>query len=139
MPKKSILSLFMFESKKEKEAKAKAYQNRMFPLGLNTERDWEIKTLKKAFPGMKDISQLQYSLLVLRENLYDTQLPEDDDNHLTYTQAMKMWDKQATTKFLKDDQTPFVRSMAILENAATCVEDLPTIEDIRKHMALYTK
>lgn len=137
MGKKGILGLFAFESKKAREARMRAYENRMFPFGLNTQRDWEIRTIKKGMPNFKDPAQLHYSLLMLRENLYNTLLPEDNEDHLTFVQAMKMWEKQSTTKFLKPEQVNFVRSMAILENAADSYEKLPTIDDIKKHMEMY--
>lgn len=137
--RKGILGLFTFESKKQREARMRAYENRMFPFGLNTQRDWEVKTLKKGMPSCKDTAQLHYSLLSLRENLYNTLLSEDHDDYLTYAQAMKMWEKASTTKFLKPDQVNFVRSMAILENAADSFEHLPDIDTINKHVEMYNK
>lgn len=129
---KGILSWFTFESKAEKQKRFEAYQRKMFPHGLK-QRDWEKDMLKQLFPKSKDIDQLHYLVLILRENLYDTLLDTDDEDYLTREEAINIWEKSQTAKYTKPDQLKILKSMAILENAATDFDSLPSKEDILAH------
>jgi len=125
-------NLFRFESKAQREKRQKEYERRIFPFGV-AQRHWERDTLTKALNKPKEVGQQQYELLILRENLYNTQLPADEENYLTWNQAIASWERSKTNKYLKPEERSFIRSMAILENAAASLEELPTIEEIREH------
>ncbi|MDO4939658.1 MAG: hypothetical protein Q4E54_06830 [Lachnospiraceae bacterium] len=138
MHKSGILGWFKWETKKQREKREKAYTQMMFPLGPE-EREWEISMIKELFPELKKNTQeVHFALLTLRENLYCTQLDEEDEDYMSMEEALKEWDSSDITRSMgRKGYYPYLKAMAFLENAATSFDELPTAAIIKLEAEKY--
>ena len=138
MGKAGFLGWFRWETKKQREKREKAYAQRMFPFG-NEEREWEIATIKELFPELKkNVQEVHFDVLTLREALLNTTLDEDDDDYQTVEEALHEWENSDITKsMMKKGYMPFIKAMAILENNAASLEELPLVEKIKEEAEKY--
>ena len=120
---------FRFESKAQREKRQAAYERRLFPLGKE-QREWEEAMLKQLYPQKKDVFDLHYSLLTLREGLVNSRLDPDHDDYVDEETALRRWQVSRTTKFLKGAELYVVQAMAFLEHRAADMESLPDREEI---------
>ena len=138
MGKAGFLGWFRWETKAQREKREKAYAQRMFPFGTE-EREWEIATIKKLFPELKkNIQEVHFDVLTLREALLNTTLEEDNEDYQTVEEAMHEWESSDITKsMMKKGYMPYIKAMAILENNAASFEELPVIEKIKEEAEKY--
>ena len=138
MGKAGFLGWFIWETKAQREKREKAYAQRMFPFGAE-QRDWEIATIKELFPELKkNIQEVHFDVLTLREALLNTTLDEDDDDYQTVEEAMHEWESSDITKsMMKKGYMPYIKAMAILENNAASFEELPTVDQIKEEAEKY--
>ena len=136
MRKKGILDWFKWESKAAAAARQARYYARMYPFGQE-QKDWEIKTIKELFPKKKDITELHFDLLTLREVISNAMLPEDDDEYESIKEGMSHWDNTNFSRLRKDGSAKTLKAMAYLETAAKSLDELPSVEDIRADENLY--
>lgn len=138
MGKAGFLGWFKWETKAQREKREKAYAQRMFPFGIE-EREWEIATIKELFPELKkNIQEVHFDVLTLREALLNTTLDEDDDDYQTVEEAMHEWESSDITKsMMKKGYMPYIKAMAILENNAASFEELPTADQIKEEAEKY--
>ena len=138
MGKAGFLGWFRWETKAQREKREKAYAQRMFPFGIE-EREWEIATIKELFPELKkNIQEVHFDVLTLREALLNTTLDEDDDDYQTVEEAMHEWESSDITKsMMKKGYMPYIKAMAILENNAASFEELPTADQIKEEAEKY--
>lgn len=136
MKKRGILDWFKWESKATREARQAKYSQRMFPLGPK-QKEWEINTLKELFPKKRDVTELHYDLLTLRETIINATLPADDDDYQSIQEGMDDWNKNNFSRMRKDGSAKTLKAMAYLESAAKSLEELPSIEAIRADENLY--
>ena len=138
MGKAGFLGWFKWETKAQREKREKAYAQRMFPFGIE-EREWEIATIKELFPELKkNIQEVHFDVLTLREALLNTTLDEDDDDYQTVEEAMHEWESSDITKsMMKKGYMPYIKAMAILENNAASFEELPTVDQIKEEAEKY--
>ena len=138
MGKAGFLGWFKWETKAQREKREKAYAQRMFPFGIE-EREWEIATIKELFPELKkNIQEVHFDVLTLREALLNTTLDEDDDDYQTVEEAMHEWESSDITKsMMKKGYMPYIKAMAILENNAASLEELPTADQIKEEAEKY--
>ena len=138
MGKAGFLGWFRWETKAQREKREKAYAQRMFPFGIE-EREWEIATIKELFPELKkNIQEVHFDVLTLREALLNTTLDEDDDDYQTVEEAMHEWENSDITKsMMKKGYMPYIKAMAILENNAASLEELPTVDQIKEEAEKY--
>ena len=110
----------------------------MFPFGAE-QRDWEIATIKELFPELKkNIQEVHFDVLTLREALLNTTLDEDDEDYQTLEEALHEWERSDITKsMMKKGYMPYIKAMAILENNAASFEELPTIDQIKEEAEKY--
>ena len=129
----AISDWFVFKSKKQRDKERKEYEHRMFPLGMKEEREWELNMLRELYPEKKkDITDYLFCLLILRDDLYNTQLEPDDGEYMSFDAVINKWQKNKLVKeFGRKADLRLIQSMAILENAATSLDTLPTAERIR--------
>jgi len=130
--KQGILGWFKFESRKQREKRERAYYGRMFPFGKE-QKDWEVETLKELFPEYKKrVEEVHFALLTLRENLLNTQLDEDDDDYMDPEEAFGDWVRcDITRQLVKKGIAPKIYAMAVLENEAGSLEEMPTVDQIK--------
>lgn len=138
MGKAGFLGWFRWETKAQREKREKAYAQKMFPFGKE-EREWEIATIKELFPELKKyIQEVHFDVLTLREGLLNTMLEEDDEDYQTVEEAMHEWENADITKSLmKKGYMPYIKAMAILENNAASLEELPTVDQIKEEAEKY--
>ena len=138
MGKAGFLGWFKWETKAQREKREKAYAQRMFPFGIE-EREWEIATIKELFPELKkNLQEVHFDVLTLREALLNTTLDEDDDDYQTVEEAMHEWESSDITKsMMKKGYMPYIKAMAILENNAASFEELPTVDQIKEEAEKY--
>lgn len=137
MGKAGFLGWFRWETKAQRQKREKAYAQRMFPLGPQ-EREWEIDTIKELFPDQKNIQEIHFDVLTLREALLNTTLDEDDEDYQTFDEAMHEWERSDITRsMMKKGHMPYIKAMAILENNAATWEDLPTAMQIKAEAEKY--
>lgn len=137
MGKAGFLGWFRWETKAQRQKREKAYAQRLFPLGPQ-ERDWEVKTIKELFPELKNVQEVHFDVLTLREALLNTTLDEEDEDYETLEEAIHGWENSDITKSLmKKGYMPYIKAMAILENNASTWEELPTAEQIKEEAEKY--
>lgn len=138
MGRNGILDWFKFESKEKREKRERKYYSRMYPLG-EPQHDWEIATLKELFPDAgKRLQEIHFDLLVLREAIINSQLDEDDEEYESLESAMNYWAKTETTRaMIKSGKAHIIKAMGILENEATSMDGLPSVELILKESEKY--
>lgn len=138
MGRNGILDWFKFESKEKREKREKKYYSRMYPLGED-QHDWEIATLKELFPDAgKKIQEIHFDLLVLREVLLNSQLDEDDEDYESIESAMAYWERSETTRaMIKSGRAPIIKAMGVLENEATTMDGLPSVDLIKEEAEKY--
>ena len=136
MKKRGILDWFRWESKAAQQARMDRYSQMMFPLGPE-QKEWEIKTLKELYPKIKDIKELHFDLLTLRETIFYATLPADDEDYQSITEGLAAWEKNNFSRMRKDASAKTLKAMAYLEAAATSLEELPSIEQIKADESLY--
>ena len=138
MGKAGFLGWFKWETKAQREKREKAYSQRMFPFGAG-QREWEIATIKGLFPELKkNIQEVHFDVLTLREALLNTTLEEDNEDYQTVEEAMHEWESSDITKsMMKKGYMPYIKAMAILENNAASFEALPVIEKIKEEAEKY--
>lgn len=131
-----ILDWFKWESKASREKHAKKYYGMMFPFG-EEQKEWEVATLKELFPKYaKRIQEVHFALLTLREAMANAELDEDDDDYESIEEGIANWeDSNVVRELAKKGMTSELQAMAILENKAETLEDLPTVEAIKELVA----
>ena len=136
MKKRGILDWFKWESKATQEARAAEYSTRMFRFG-EKQKEWEKETIRQLFPKKKDITEIHYDLLTLRETINNATLPVDDEDYEPISKGMADWEKANFSNMRKDGSRKILKAMAYLEEAAKTFEDLPTVEQIKADEELY--
>lgn len=138
MGKAGFLGWFRWETKAQREKREKAYAQRMFPFGIE-EREWEIATIKELFPELKKyIQEVHFDVLTLREALLNTTLDEDDEDYQTLEEALHEWERSDITKsMMRKGYMPYIKALAILENNAASLEELPSIDQIKEEAEKY--
>ena len=138
MGKAGFLGWFRWETKAQREKREKAYAQRMFPFGIE-EREWEIATIKELFPELKkNIQEVHFDVLTLREALLNTTLDEDDEDYQTPEEALHEWERSDITKsMMRKGYMPYIKALAILENNAASLEELPTVDQIKEEAEKY--
>ncbi|MBQ0146580.1 MAG: hypothetical protein KBS51_05645 [Lachnospiraceae bacterium] len=134
MGKAGFLGWFKWETKAQRQKREKAYTQKMFPLGAEEQRNWEIATIKELFPELKkNIQEVHFDILTLREALLNSQLDEEDEDYESMESAMQSWEKSDITRsMMRKGYLPYIKAMAFLENNASSVEELPTVEQIKQ-------
>lgn len=124
---------FIYKSKAQREKEEKEYRNKMFPLGME-QKDWELSTIAELIPKKKkDWPDYHFCLLILRQDLYNTELERDDSDYMSLEHVIAKWRKNKLVQMMdKGDALNLIMSMAVLENAAHSFEELPTSDKIRE-------
>ena len=131
MAQKSLLKMFFgFESKEKREKRQRRFYSRMYPLGKE-QQSWEIDMLKQIFPKSRDVDLMQFEVINVREVLLDSRLDPDDDEYTSEEVGMRVWAKSQSARFFKDDAKKIIKAMAILEDKAKTMEELPSAEEIK--------
>lgn len=127
---------FVWESKAKREARRKAYFNKIYPMGKD-QQEWEKKTFKEIFPKHKHPEDLIFELIVLREVLVNAQLDPADSDYKSESEGLAKWKNSRLTKFLTEEERSTIMSMAYLETAAGSMEELPSVETILQNAEQY--
>ena len=124
---------FIYKSKAQREKEEKEYRAKMFPLGME-QRDWELKTIAELIPKKKrDWPDYHFCLLILRQDLYNTELEKTDSDYMSIERVIGKWKNNKLVRMMdKGDSLNLIMAMAALENAAHSMDELPTVDMIRE-------
>ena len=116
---------FRFISPNKRKKREERYFKKVYPFG-SAQKLWEEKRLNELFPNTKDIKLYMYHLLVLKEKMANTLVPQDDDDYLDLSidEIIKKWSKDILVKDLGDEAIEKLIKLALTEFESGSLEEL---------------
>jgi hypothetical protein len=126
-----IESWFKFESPEEKKRKQEEFEAKVYPLGPVFQKEWELSLLKELFPNKRSIRDEHFQLLVLRQSMLESVADHPEDETAYRNGAIRAWYERKTPHGLSSDTKKTLIAVAICENEAQSMEELPSAKTIR--------
>lgn len=116
---------FSFISPNKRKKREERYFKKVYPFG-SAQKLWEERRLNELFPNTKDIKLYMYHLLVLKEKMANTLVPQDDDDYLDLSvdEIIKKWSKDILVKDLGDEAIEKLIKLALTEFESGSLEEL---------------
>ena len=126
-----IESWFRFESPEQRKRKQEQFEAAVYPFGPKAQKEWELSLLKELFPNKRSIRDEHFQLLVLRQSMLESVADHPEDETAYRNGAIRAWYERKTPHGLSSDTKKTLIAVAICENEAQSMEELPSAETIR--------
>lgn len=126
-----IESWFRFESPEQRRKKQEAFEAKVYPIDRAGQKEWELGILKALFPRQKSVRDEHFHLLNLREAMLDSAEEHPEAKTAYRNGAIRAWYDRRSGNALPDEKKKALIAIAVCENDAQTMDDLPSAENIR--------
>lgn len=126
----NIFDGFPFKSFKQMEKERKRYERRIFPFGMQAQRDAAKTVLRELIPNPKVADEERLYAFISVKDLYTREVEEDDepaDQEEMETAARK---QLARLRWMTEEDKVAIFTLVRLECRITSLEEYPTAQDV---------
>ena len=126
-----IESWFKFESAEQRKKKQEAFEALVYPFGVEAQKAWELALLRELFPKKRSLRDEHFQLLVLRQSMIESMEDHPEDRTAYRNGAIRAWYDRKNPYSLSPETKKTLIAIAVCENEAKSLEDMPSAETIR--------
>ena len=125
-----IESWFRFESPEQRKRKQEAFEAAVYPRGPEQQKEWELSLLRELFPKKRSIRDEHFQLLVLRHSMIESMEAHPEDETAYRNGAIRAWYDRKTPHSLSAETKKTLIAIAVCENDAKSLDDMPSAQTI---------
>ena len=110
-------NIFSFTSPAQRREKERAYEKKLFPLGIE-QRDFALKALRPLINSKKSDAELLFAFISTKEKLID------DSEQMAYAYLERQ-------RYFSDLEKAYIMALVLLDVNVVSLEEYPNTEDVK--------